>query len=851
MKYFVYQLAAGGYVNRFLTTGTYTQAQEFERVVLSGTINEWLEKGFSIYENPCRKEFINRRKEQIPEYIETDGEGNQECTVFGETKSFVPYFPFGNQGVDFSEFYFNPTYLRCYSYALVLAEQEETARFELETCGGITLWLNGELVTDFIPFTRNKKQTCPVTLHLKQGFNKILVCLDDLAERDTDFYFRMRYEGNGRLKLCLPVDDEVDVETMDKVEQALSQIYFDRETYISEPVVLNLKNPLDRNLCVQITYKPVTDKISHAEKLVCHETLELKPGANTLTLFDGGSVIPGFYTIRVKAGVDGIWAERSIAVQVFRRELLEQKEATVKARKAQAIRYLAEYEVENVYKAAAILAAGGDEKQAESIILEELEGVWARKDCSDFHLIVVLQIWKLFGERLSEQTRLAIRGVILGFRYWIDEPGDDVMWFFSENHALLFHICQYYAGKLFPDECFTNSGWTGREQEKRAEELLDEWFDGFFKEFITEWNSNAYIPVDVLGLCGLYNLADEESRWRDLAGRALDALFYDMAVNEHKGAVMTTFGRSYEKESKGNYAAGTTALLYIGYGAGCLNRAALAYISLILGDYEPPKEYQTYIGLTGRQKLIYEKTQGYKEHVNLYLYKDARVQLSTAVAFHPFTPGYQEHIMQATLDPTAQMYVSHPGEVQPYGSGRPNYWAGNGSLPLAAQYENLGIMVYHIPEDHPVAFTHVYAPLMEFSTYVGTKDTLAAEKDGGYIGVRALNGLLPQQEGPCLGREFISPGRDNVWLVKVGTREEYPSLEQFFEELEQTEILWEKGDRVRVTDRRFGLLELSKEKFTVDGKPVYHYPVSWKGIVTWEGEKEHAESEHTESEHTE
>ena len=60
--------------------------------------------------------------------------------------------------------------------------------------------------------------------------------------------------------------------------------------------------------------------------------------------------------------------------------------------------------------------------------------------------------------------------------------------------------------------------------------------------------------------------------------------------------------------------------------------------------------------------------------------------------------------MQATLDMTAQMYVSHPGEVQPYGNGRPNYWAGNGTLPLAAQYRNLGIMMYRLDPEHPVDF---------------------------------------------------------------------------------------------------------------------------------------------------
>ena len=835
MKYFIYQLQEDGYLNRFITTGTFTQRQEFKRVVLSGKVNEWLKQDFSIYENPCRKEFLAKRREERPDYLDISQYTMQdEVTVFGQKRKLALYYPFGNQGVDFSEFYFNPTYLRCYSYAYLLAEREEETEFLLETCGGMTLWLNDELVTDFIPFTRNKKAGTKVAVTLRQGFNRLVVCLDDLAERDTDYYFRIKYLGNERLKLCLPVSEDVDVEAMDQVEKALSECSFDKETYLSEPVVLNLRNPLNMDLEVQVTYKPVADKMSHPERLAVTRVYQLEAGAERVKLFTADEVIPGFYYFRVRAGVSGVWAERTIATQVFHWELLERKAGTLSQRKQEAIHYLAEHEVENVYKAAAILAGNGDQAEAERIILEELEGIRERKDCSDFHLIVVLQIMKLFGGRLTDEWKEAVKQVVLQFRYWIDEPGNDVMWFFSENHALLFHICQYYAGKLYPAEVFENSGLTGAKQSRKAEALLETWFDSFEKEYITEWNSNAYIPVDVLGLCGLYNLTEKEDRWHEAAAKALDRVFRDLALCAHKGAVMTTFGRSYEKDSKGNYAAGTTSLLYIAYGAGCLNRAALAYISFVLGEYEPPAEYKTWLSVKDGQAMIYRKTQGYEGHVNLYHYKNSKVQLSTAVAFHPFTPGYQEHIMQATLDAVAQMYVNHPGEVQPYGNGRPNYWAGNGSLPLAVQYRNLGIMIYHIPEDHPVGFTHAYVPLMEFSGYMGTADTAAAEKDGGYIGVRALNGLQMQKSGPCRDREFQSIGRDNVWLVKVGTTQEYPTLADFLKSLTAITLDWEMGISLTVTDPSLGVLTvLEKEKeLLADGRPADTWPLSCEGTVT-------------------
>lgn len=833
MKYFIYH-TEDGYINRFLTTGVSAVARQFKPVTLKGEVNEWLKSGFAIYENPCRKEFLEGRKGHLPEYVDLSGcFAGQEVEISGQKRLLSIYFPFGNQGVDFSDFYYTPHYLRSYSYTELFADQEETVSLSLETCGGVTVWVNEELITDFIPFTRNMSKKTIITVTLKKGINKLAVCLDDLAERDTDYYFRLRYLGKGHVKICIPAKEETEVEEMERIESMLSDISFDREVYLSEPVELQIENPLSYRLDVQVAYRPVADKIAHSEVLTTKRCYELEAGEKALCLFQADDVIPGYYYFDIAAGVTGIWASRKIGVQIFSKKLLVQKESQIKDRKREALCYLRDVEVDNVYKAAAILSVGGDREEAERILLEELEGIRARKDCSDFHLVVVMQIEKMFGSKLTEEVQIAIRKVILEFRYWITEPGDDVMWFFSENHSLLFHICQYYAGKTYPEAVFTNSGLTGREQKEKAEALLEHWFSVFFRELITEWNSNAYIPVDVLGLCGLYNLEEEGSHFRDLAGKALDCLFRDLAVNEHKGMVMTTFGRSYEKESKGNYAAGTSSLLYIAYNTGCLNRAALAYISFALGDYVPCPENQKYLGLTGEEKLVYEKTQGYEQHVDLYLYKDSRTQLSTAIHFHPFTPGYQEHIMQAVIDPVAQAYVNHPGEIQPYGNGRPNYWAGNGSLPAAYQYKNLGVMIYHIPPEHPVGFTHAYVPLMEFDAYLGSDCTVAAEKDGGYIGIRAENGIRMQTAGPCKYREFISEGRDNIWLVVTGRKEEFYTLAEFHQALMQAEIEDVGNGNVTVNHTCVGQLKIAQGLCLVDGKSPYIYPGDCKGQIQW------------------
>jgi len=125
MNYLTYPLESQGFINRCLTTKTYTKSQQFDKVTLKGKVNEWLKYGFSIHENPCRKEFINHRIGNLPEFVSIEKcKLHNELQVFDEKRTFEMYFPFGNVGVDFSEFYNIPTYLRCYSYVELYSNEK-------------------------------------------------------------------------------------------------------------------------------------------------------------------------------------------------------------------------------------------------------------------------------------------------------------------------------------------------------------------------------------------------------------------------------------------------------------------------------------------------------------------------------------------------------------------------------------------------------------------------------------------------------------------------------------------------------------------------------------------------------
>ena len=240
MKTVTYELFRG-FINRYVSSGTFTRPQQFTPATLSGEINEWLDKGFAIHENPCRKEFLAARVGTLPPYQDVLEAGvGKEVSAFDQTRKTELFFPFGNIGYDASFFYHCPTYLRTYCAVQVNVPEAEEAEAELSTCGGMTVWVNGTPVTDFVPFTRNLVKKTRVTLPFAAGANRLVVCLDDLAERDTDYYFRIRYLGSQTLTMELPLPEGAEPEAVKHAERVLDSLHFTRESYCAEDVCVCL-----------------------------------------------------------------------------------------------------------------------------------------------------------------------------------------------------------------------------------------------------------------------------------------------------------------------------------------------------------------------------------------------------------------------------------------------------------------------------------------------------------------------------------------------------------------------------------------------------------------------------------
>jgi len=142
--------------------------------------------------------------------------------------------------------------------------------------------------------------------------------------------------------------------------------------------------------------------------------------------------------------------------------------------------------------------------------------------------------------------------------------------------------------------------------------------------------------------------------------------------------------------------------------------------------------------------------------------------LCSAQDYCPGEKGRLEHIWQATLGPAATVYVTHPACTSEDDARQPNFWAGNALLPRVAQWKDVLIGVYHLPEDDWMGFTHAYFPTYAFDEYILRDGWAFARKGQGYLALKASQGFTLVQRGMYAFRELRSYGQDNIWLCHMG-----------------------------------------------------------------------------------
>ncbi|MGO4957857.1 hypothetical protein ACTQ49_11435 [Luteococcus sp. Sow4_B9] len=192
---------------------------------------------------------------------------------------------------------------------------------------------------------------------------------------------------------------------------------------------------------------------------------------------------------------------------------------------------------------AAVARAIADGTHDPSWLEDVITHIDDRADLADHQMMVVLALLLDGGEALPDQLREALEHTVLGFRYWMDEPGNDSMCFWSESHQAAFGVCEYLAGLHFADRTFANDGRTGEEKARRARRRLENWLTLRFRYGFSEWLSASFYAVNVSALTLLVEHC-EDAGLANRASMVLDLLLLDMALHRFDGHFVASSGRA-------------------------------------------------------------------------------------------------------------------------------------------------------------------------------------------------------------------------------------------------------------------------------------------------------------------
>jgi hypothetical protein len=755
------------------------------------------QKNFIPHEYPCRTEFIAkyRRVKPVP------------GIAFSPRTSWLP---FGATHLDLSGFWFRATHLETWARTCLTTERAGMAQFKLSTCGGAILFVNGAEVGWMAPYQRNFQSAKTFCVDLNAGENEIRVYFDDLAERDGRYLFGLDYVDGPPAKQALPTENAA--HHAHHIEAALAGMHFEKLSYTGGEVALVTDTPLAAGTDISIK---VEGDFMSTENL----ELNVSPvGASCRIPIARTEDLPAdFRHFHVSLSAGGYTASRVFGVEICHVERQGAAPPTLKSRIAEALDEVGEFGEPDSVCALARLATGKGGEKTDRMLAGVLRAIKECHDCADFILVPLLWCRQIYGEDIGGATRSKIDRAILDFRYWMDEPGNDVQWYFSENHALLFHTAAYLAGGMFASSTFMRSGRTGVEQSATGGARVRAWLDHFERCEMAEFNSAPYFPIDLKGLTALFALApDADIRRR--AGAAIARLLEIVANSAHHGALTAAQGRSYEHTLRAGRSLELSAMMRMLWGTGNYGRRfhALPQLALCLKEFglTLPDELGHRADFGDEGALEWCFSQGENSIAKLYHFKNTNYAMGSAANYRCNEWGYQETLLHLRIgtNPDAQVWINHPGEMIHSGYARPSFWGGSGTLPRVHQYKGLALVCFDCNAEQ-LDFTHAWFPLDIFDQTSLGANFAAAKSGEGFVFLKTKNPLELVTHGPTANAELRQKGRKATWIVRIDDTANSPSLSAITERFSDLRILKTEDGALIVQDPEYGPV-----RFCVNGR---------------------------------
>ncbi len=363
-------------------------------------------KNFIPHEYPCRTMFAERYRGKRPD-------------VRGDFVSERWWLPFGSPRLDLSGFWFRPTRIATWARTYIEAESAGTARLKLGTCGGAVIWLNDSEIGWMAPYSRNLEAKREFELPLAAGLNEITLFFDDLAERDARYFFQLDYLSGPAAQVAVPVP--VEASAADAFEAALDGMYFDRQHYFDGDITLVLPQALRVDVDINVA---VEGDFMSRERFDLD--FHLGAGESRLVVSPAAKAPADFRHFRIALKSGGFVVARSLGVEICHAERQGKAAETLAERIRETLDEISEYSERDTVRAFARLASGRAGADTDAMIEEILPSIEDCHDCADFSLVPLIWSRTVWGDEIGETTRKRIDAAILNYRYWMDEPGNDV-----------------------------------------------------------------------------------------------------------------------------------------------------------------------------------------------------------------------------------------------------------------------------------------------------------------------------------------------------------------------------------------------------------------------------------------
>ncbi|MBB3114449.1 hypothetical protein FHS18_006570 [Paenibacillus phyllosphaerae] len=693
------------------------------------------------------------------------------------------YYP-SSGFVNVSQFSYTPQKVELLAATCLVAQEDIEVQAIVWTYTALDVWLDGEKICSVHEPVYKPIKKQPITLNLTKGQNTLLIRMQNLAVRDTRNIFGIQL-----------------LEHLEKIESAHpdagnAQPFLDLENWLAG---IELKG----NKLYLPQHAPCRVYLSYDDDTAGSAGIEIS-SENIVDINERATL----------AVIHGEIQHRTMSRKI---ELLAHKKPTyrklpsLEATQRDMFDELAELGTDSPFRPLRfglfyVLArwnSGNRSEHDEAHIIRAIEQIERREDCSDFHLAGLLRLMRFHS--LPEDISARARQAILNYRYWMTEKGSDGMCFWSENHALMFYICAYMAGEMYPEKHFPRSDRTGLEVNRVARHRIRQWLADVEEYGFEEFLSADYMCVTLGALLNVVDFAEEES---SRASGLIDLMLKSFACHAFRGSIVAPQARIYRSVIL-PFTQSAQALIHllnndtpVGNSEWIVflmkSRYQLPYHYASLMEEPMKMEYPTgnaYVKLTKHRHYMLTSVQSprYDERPSFWennsfvesvdiesndYIKSFNERFHGTSRFEPGVYGYQQHMWYAALDNDTVVFTNHPGEMSDDGGMRPGYWYGNGVMPAIKQQDNRLGVIYEIGEEHPIAFTHLFFPSAKFHAVAHVGNWLFGQKDGGYVAIWCSDALLPHHDR-LIDCEYRAYGRRMAYLCECASREEFATLDPF------------------------------------------------------------------------